>query len=161
MIDTSINKVLIALDYDPTSEKIAKTGYSMAKAMGAEIVLLTIYTNQAQLNPTLYDPIIGYNGFMEIDVANEENNDKQKKAAEDFLEKTKSYLGDSNIKTIVKEGDYSKTILKTANDIKADIIVLGSHSKKWLEKILLGSTTEKILKETNLPLLIVPTKKKH
>jgi nucleotide-binding universal stress UspA family protein len=61
----------------------------------------------------------------------------------------------------VKEGDYSKTILKTANDIKADIIVLGSHSKKWLEKILLGSTTEKILKETNLPLLIVPTKKKH
>jgi nucleotide-binding universal stress UspA family protein len=62
---------------------------------------------------------------------------------------------------MVKEGDYSKTILKTANDIKADIIVLGSHSKKWLEKILLGSTTEKILKETSLPLLIVPTKKKH
>jgi nucleotide-binding universal stress UspA family protein len=161
MIDTSINKVLIALDYDPTSEKIAKIGYSLAKAMGAEIVLLTIYIDQEQLNPTLYDPIIGYNGFMEIDVANEENNDKLKKAAEDFLEKTKSYLGDPKIKTMVKEGNYSKTILKTANDIKADIIVLGSHSKKWLEKILLGSTTEKILKETSIPLLIVPTKKKY
>ncbi|WP_395056100.1 universal stress protein [Flavobacterium sp.] len=37
--------------------------------------------------------------------------------------------------------------------------MIGSHSKKWLEKVLVGSTTEKILHDTNIPILIVPTKK--
>jgi nucleotide-binding universal stress UspA family protein len=37
--------------------------------------------------------------------------------------------------------------------------VMGSHSQKWLESILLGSVTEEVLRKTNIPLFIVPTKK--
>jgi nucleotide-binding universal stress UspA family protein len=36
---------------------------------------------------------------------------------------------------------------------------MGSHSQKWLEKILMGSVTEKVLKYTEIPLLVVPTGK--
>lgn len=69
-------------------------------------------------------------------------------------------MGDSKIEIVVKEGEYAETILETANLYQADILVVGSHSKKWLETILLGSTTKEILNQTNIPLLIVPTKKK-
>jgi len=37
--------------------------------------------------------------------------------------------------------------------------VMGSHSRKWLENIILGSEAENVLKMTAIPLFIVPTKK--
>jgi nucleotide-binding universal stress UspA family protein len=40
MKTNKLKKVLIALDYDPTAQKVAETGYSLAKAMGAEVILL-------------------------------------------------------------------------------------------------------------------------
>jgi len=43
--------------------------------------------------------------------------------------------------------------------LNADIIVMGSHSRKWLESIIMGSETEVVLKKTVIPLFIVPTKK--
>ena len=61
---------------------------------------------------------------------------------------------------VIKEGDVAETILKTAKDQNVDIIVMGSHSRKWLENILLGSETEEVLKKTTVPLYIIPTKKK-
>jgi len=80
-------------------------------------------------------------------------------ASRQFLDKAKHHLGDKNIKTVVKEGDLSESILKTANELKADIIVMGSHSRKWLENIVMGSVTESVLHHTKIPLLIIPTKK--
>jgi len=42
--------------------------------------------------------------------------------------------------------------------MKADIIVMGSHSKRWLEKIVTGSVTEEVLRDSRIPLFIVPIK---
>jgi nucleotide-binding universal stress UspA family protein len=61
---------------------------------------------------------------------------------------------------MLKEGDLADSVLKAAKDVHADIIVMGSHSRKWLENIVLGSTTEKVLHHTTIPLFIVPTKRK-
>jgi len=77
-----------------------------------------------------------------------------------FLEKSKQHLGDKTIKTVVKEGDFAEAILKTAKTLHANVIVMGSHSRKWLENILLGSVTEKVLHQTSIPLFIVPSKKR-
>ena len=82
-----------------------------------------------------------------------------KKATINFLDKLKRHLGDETIQTLIKEGEIAELILKTAKEIHADIIVMGSHSRKWLENILLGSVTEKVLHQTLIPLYIIPTKK--
>jgi nucleotide-binding universal stress UspA family protein len=39
-------------------------------------------------------------------------------------------------------------------------IVMGSHSRKWLEEIVLGSVTEKVLHHTSIPMFIIPTSQK-
>ena len=74
--------------------------------------------------------------------------------------KIKKHLNDSKIKTLVESGHFAEVILKTAKHLKADMIIMGSHSQKWLEKVLIGSTTENVLNQTQIPLLIIPTKKK-
>jgi nucleotide-binding universal stress UspA family protein len=152
-------KVLIALDYDPTSQKVAEAGFSMAKAMGAEVVLLHVIADPVYYSSPEYSPVMGFTGYMEMDPIQLESVDGLIKASQNYLDKFIQHLGDSTIQTLVKEGDFADTILKTAKAIHADFIVLGSHSRKWLENIVMGSVTEKVLHHTSIPLLIIPTKK--
>jgi|ERR1035437_7894809 nucleotide-binding universal stress UspA family protein len=153
-----MKKVLIALDYDPTAQKVAEKGFVLAKTMGAEVILLHVITDPVYYASTEYSPIMGFTG-MDMAPLQLDNIDGLIKASHYFLEKTKNHLGDENIQTMVQEGDFAESILKTAKDTHADMIVMGSHSHKWLEKIVMGSVTEKVLSHTTIPLFIIPTKK--
>ena len=151
-----MKKVLIALDYNPTAQKVAEAGFAMAKAMGAEVTLLHVMVNQV-----MYASAYANMGAWQIEtVGTEEAIDVLRKTSNNFLEKAKRHLGAKTIKTIHKEGDSAQMILDTAKEIKADCIVMGTHSQKWLENIIMGSVTEEVLRKSTVPLFIVPTKKK-
>ena len=154
-----MKKVLIALDYDPTVQKIAKSGYLLAKAMNAEVILLHVIAEASYYSSLEYSPIVGFTGFMDTSSVQIDSIDGLKNASQDFLNKLKHHLADQTIQTLVREGDVAESILNTAIEIHADIIVLGSHSRKWLENIIMGSVTEKVLNNTSIPLFIIPTKK--
>jgi len=143
-----IKKVLIALDYDETSQKVAEIGFSMAKALNAQILLLHVISEQ----PVYYSTYL-YMRELEVDILQD-----LRQSTQDFLDKTKKHLGDESIQTVLKEGEISETILKTAKDLNVDIIVMGTHSRKWLENVIMGSEAENVLKKTIIPLYIVPTK---
>jgi nucleotide-binding universal stress UspA family protein len=146
-----MKKILIALDYDDTSQKVAEVGFSMAQAMKAEAVLLHVISEQ----PVYYSSYM-FMTELRVDILED-----LKKTSHDFLEKTRAYLEDEQISTVVKEGDIASTILKTANELEADIIVMGTHSRKWLESIIMGSQVEDVLKKTTIPLFVIPTKKQE
>lgn len=154
-----MKKILIALDYSPTAKKVAETGFLLAKLMKAEVTLLHVISDPVYYSSTEYSPIMGYTGNMEMAQFQLDSIAGLEKASQNFLDKTKLHLGDNSIETIVMEGDFADAILKTAKKIHADLIVMGSHSHKWLENILMGSVTEKVLHLTTIPLLIIPTKK--
>ena len=152
-----MKKVLIALDYNPTAQKVAETGFSLAKAMGAEVILLHVMSDPVYYSSMEYSPIMGFTG-MDMSPLQLESVEGLKKASQFFLDKSKHHLGDETIQTLVKEGDFADSILEAAKDVHADIIVMGSHSRKWLENIVMGSVTEKVLNNTSLPLFIIPVK---
>ena len=153
-----MEKVLIALDYNPTAQKVAEVGFSMAKAMNAEIILLHAVATPAYYSSTEYFPVTGF-GVIDMSTLKLDSIDSVKNASKHFLDKTKEHLGDKSIQTLVEDGDCAESILNAAKKINADIIVMGSHSRRWLENILMGSITEKVLHHTTIPLFIVPTKK--
>jgi nucleotide-binding universal stress UspA family protein len=159
MKTTKMKKVLIALDYDPTAQKVAEMGFSLAKAMGADIILLHVIADSVYYSSTEYSPIMGFSDYMGVSQLQLDNLDGLRKAAQHFLDKSKHHLGDESIQTMVEEGDFAESILKTAKSTHTDVIVIGSHSQKWLEKIVMGSVTEKVLNHTTIPLFVVPTKK--
>jgi nucleotide-binding universal stress UspA family protein len=153
-----MKKVLIALDYNPTAQKVAESGYSIARAMNAEVILIHVISDPVYYSSMEYSPIMGFNGFMESGQWQLDSVSSLKKATLHFLDKSRIHLGDKTIQTLVGEGDFAGTILKTAEELHADVIVMGSHSRKWLENILIGSVTEKVLHHTNIPLFIIPTR---
>jgi len=152
-------KVLIALDYDKSAKKVADAGFTLASSMGATITLMHAIADPVYYSNTEYSPITGFTGFTMLNPLIDADPDGLKKATLKFLEKFKMDLGDETIETIVGDGDSAEAILKTAKKIHADIIVIGSHSRKWLENILLGSITEKVLRNSTIPLFIVPIRK--
>jgi nucleotide-binding universal stress UspA family protein len=87
--------------------------------------------------------------------------DELKKAAHKFLEKSKELLGDKTIKIMLKEGDLAESILTAAKDLHADLIVMGSHSRKVSSRKIMGRVTKGVLQNTVRPLLIIPTKKNN
>jgi nucleotide-binding universal stress UspA family protein len=154
-----MGKVLIALDYDPTAQKVAEYGYSLAKTMNAEVTLLHVILDQMYYSLTGHVTIMGFVGEKSKGKINTNAIDDAKKTAKQFLDSSKKHLEDNKIQTIIAEGDIAKIILKTADTMNADLIVMGSHSKKWLENIVLGSVTHEVLNSTTLPVFIIPTKK--
>ena len=154
-----MKNILIALDYDPTAQKVAEIGFSLAGNKDAAITLLHVIADPSYYASTVYDPIMGFGGYMNMDLMRPHIMDELKKTSLIFLEKSKHHLGDDAIKTIVREGSVAATILDVAKEINADTIVMGSHSRRWLENIVMGSITEYVLHRTAIPLFIIPTKK--
>ncbi|MEI6142137.1 MAG: universal stress protein [Mariniphaga sp.] len=153
-----MKKILIAIDYDPTAQKVAEEGFELAKTMGAAVVLLHVIADPVYYSSTDYSPIMGFTGYLDSGLLQLSTIDELKKASMHFLEKTRSHLGDPDIQLIVEDGDFAKTILKTARHLKVSTIVMGSHSRKWLENIVMGSVTNDVLHHSTIPLFIVPTK---
>lgn len=154
-----MQKVMIALDYDPTAQKVAEQGYAMAKALRAGCYLIHITADPVYYASREYSPITGFTGYMDLSPFQTDTIEGIKNASHFYLENVKQHLGDPQIQILVKEGDVADSLLKTANEINADLIVMGSHSRKWLENIVMGSVTEKVFHHTSIPLLIIPTKK--
>ncbi len=151
-----MKKVLICIDYNPTSEIVADAGYQLSKSLKAEVCLLHVIAD-VQYYGVQYPTFMGYDGFdAEIDI---NINKEMHGVAENFLDTVRKHLNDTQVETKVVEGSTADVILEYASLWKADTIVLGTHSHNLLEKILIGDVASKILKNTKVPVYMVPTKK--
>lgn len=149
-----MKQILIAIDYNPAAEKVAETGYALAKAMNAEVTIVHVIANPAYY-AVGYSPIMGYQGgYTEGTVA--VYNDI-KKEAKDFLAAAVKHLGDPAIKTKALAGDIEDAILKYCKSRKVDLIVIGSHSHKGLGRLFVTDVAAHILKHSKIPMYIIPT----
>jgi len=150
--------ILIALDYDPSAQKVAQEGFAIASSMSAEVILMHVVSEPVFYSSQAYSPITGFLGYVNMEEIHLDSISGPKKIAQSYLDKIKQHLGNETVKTYISEGDFADAILDAAKDIHADAIVLGSHSRSRLEHLLLGSVTEKVLKNTPIPLIIIPIK---
>lgn len=150
-----MKKVLICIDYNPTSEIVADSGYKLAQSLDAEVCLLHVITD-VQYYGVQYPTFMGYEGFdNEIDL---NMGQEMLNIADNFLISVKTHLGDESIVNKVIEGSTADVILDYADGWNANVIVLGTHSHSILEKIFIGDVASKVLKHTKVPVYMVPTK---
>ncbi len=151
-----MKKILIALDYNPSAQKVTEIGHELSLSMKAKTILLHVIPGDAYDSSLNYSPIMGFGGFNNSMETN--SSETLRRAAKAYLDKSREYLNDEAIQTVVKKGGIAETILNTAKEKNVDIIVMGSHSRRGLEKILIGSVAENVLRESSLPVFIIPTK---
>jgi nucleotide-binding universal stress UspA family protein len=151
-----MKKILIAIDYSTSAKKVAEAGFKIAKNLNAKIVLA-----HAISDPDLYGmpystiSLMGYENGFPLDINATINQIKEE--AQNYLEATILYLGDKTIQTIVLEGETDEAILEYSKIHKVDLIVMGSHRHKGIDRLLLPDVAVQVLKKSKIPLLTIPT----
>lgn len=140
-----IQKILIAVDDSPVAEKVCKNGFEIARQMGAEIALVSI----ADTNYLLTQ-----GGVSPKEVADEvkASLEKNQKTLLDKIFK------DAQVRPFVEEGTPYISILRIAEEWGAGMLVIGTHGRTGLTHLLLGSVSEKIVRHSKVPVLVIPAK---
>ena len=151
-------KILIALDYDSNAQQIAEQGYSLAKALEADVILLHVVADFRVYSTYEFAPLTGFSGLSNNDFIDYPREQGLMRRGEHLLEQIKLHHKNPITKNLVLEGDFSETIIKTAHENQVDIIVMGSHRKQWLEKLVWGSVAHDVLLHSDVPVFIIPIK---
>ena len=141
----NMKKILIAVDNDPTSEKIALNGFQLASQLNAEIALLSV----VDLTMLITEGAVTPKEFADITI-----NDYKKN--QQMLIDT--VFKDYKVCTFVEEGIPHEVILKVAQEWDANIIVLGTHGRTGISHLIMGSVAEKIVRHSEIPAFIIPSK---
>lgn len=147
-------KIIIAIDYNSSAQLITETGYKLAKALDAEAVLLHVISDLAYYTMLAPD-VMGY-GLVVNPI---DNMASIRKEAERFMLSCANHVGDDSLRTIVLEGEIEETIIQCCDIEKADMLVMGSHRHKGIERILLTDVAAYVLHHTKIPLLTIPNSK--
>ncbi len=144
-------KILLPTDGSKNAERAGEYAISLADISGADIIVLNVIdTNylDALPQPDLRKSL------------NKELRSDGQRAVEKFqknLEESQCNGACKNIqfKTIIKEGKPADAILKTIDEEGVDQVVMGKSGKHGLEKLLLGRTTDKVVKEAKVPVNVI------
>lgn len=152
-----MKNILIALDNHSNYDLVSSRGYELAKALGASISLLHVFPDTIITSPDAFSGLYPMMETMDIEqgIKLAERLDKESKS---FLNQVKAEMNDAKSEIYTAEGDVADAILDTAKTCKADIIVLGSHSRSGIDKYLLGNVAQKVVKHSHIPMFIVPVK---
>lgn len=154
------NKILVPTDGSKNAQKAGEYAISLAKNGNMDIIVLYVVdTSQG-------DTMERGEGYMEsLPKDMKRDLDKQlkeegEKAVQSFKEKLeeKQCAGECtnvNLITMIKEGKPSDLILKTIEEENIDQVVIGKSGKHGLEKFVAGSTVDKVVKESKVPVTVV------
>ena len=152
-----MKKILIALDYSPLAQQVAEQGHALALALGAKASILHVIDDAYNYSATVYDPIMGFAGFSQRDYDTTIQIDTIEEEAMVYLHKTKLYLKDTTLETLLIKGSIADTIMETAKNISADCIVMGTNSRSGIAEFFLGSTAHTLIQRSHIPLFIIPS----
>jgi nucleotide-binding universal stress UspA family protein len=138
-------KILIAVDDSVHSMKAARAGFAMAHRLKAIIGLVFVINKSNEVFNT------------ELGITTDQSKTVLLKEAENTIDQyIKMYDGVDEVFRFMPEGFPEKEILNVASEWKADIIVMGTHCRTGLSRILSGSLTDYIVRHAEIPVLIIP-----
>ncbi|WP_058556375.1 universal stress protein [Thiohalocapsa sp. ML1] len=142
---SEIKTILFATDYSAGSERACTTARTLAQACGARLVVLHV-VNQ------FTDPQARY---LSAEVIDSLIREVETHAVDEMRRFAKRNFDGLDYETEVQMGRASEEILRCADKVKADLIVMGTQGRAGLEKLFVGSTAEKILRKSRIPVLTV------
>jgi len=140
----SIETILLATDFSGASEKATSYAKAIARQFGSTLEMIHVVDPSAV---SVYDEVI-------VGTPTEE---KLRKDLAHLHHDQVSYIESGVVtKSFSTEGhDAADTLLKFAQAHKSDLIVAGTQAKKGVERLVLGSTAEKLIRNADCPVLTI------
>lgn len=142
----SITKILYATDFSESSLPAAEYALLLARLTGAELHVLHVLGEFADRRKTLIQPEAMALLEREVEI-------QSLKAMEDFCKEhfaeAVPYTND------VVMGIPFQEIIRHSQEVNADLIVVGTHGRTGLEHVMVGSTAERLVRRSTIPVLTV------
>ena len=142
----AINRILCPVDFSQYSRHALEHAVAIARWYEAPLTVLHVIAPVvppvADPYSVLYPPIV----FTPADL-------------EQFRAATDQWVGAHDgvaTTTVVREGSAAGEIVRLANEMPADFVVIGTHGRSGFEHLMLGSVTNRVLRKANCPVLTVP-----
>ena len=143
-------RILIATDGSELSDKAVQSGLSLAALSGASVVALKVVPRY----PRSY-----FEGGMPVEASDIQRIEKQwDEAAQALVDgvKTRGQALGVNVKAVVAKSDLvAEAVIAAAKKHKCDLIVMASHGRKGIKRLLLGSETQHVLTHSHIPVLVL------
>ncbi|WP_460030472.1 universal stress protein [Megalodesulfovibrio paquesii] len=142
---TGFSRLLLCLDGSACSERAAARALALARTYGSAIIAAAVVDVPAEYH--LYEKIM-----LELF-------EKSRSAVDRFRHQAAE--AGVSVEGYVRHGDAAETILELASETKADLLIMGSHGRTGLSRLLMGSVVEEVLRRvpapaTPAPVLVVP-----
>lgn len=144
-------RILVAIDFSDFSQEAMRISSGLASAFGGEVLVLHVCNTPRAVDPTILAARSrAVKSMLELQK-------EMTKEASRRLEEWIGYLewGTAEVKTEVASGAPYKVITNRAREIGADLIVMGSYGRSGFALMLIGSTTEKVVRKASCPVLSV------
>ncbi|MEZ4527470.1 MAG: universal stress protein [Desulfobacterales bacterium] len=168
----NFKRILYATDLSESARYALAHAASIANACKAELVILHVMAENINIDKEIVT-CIGHDKWEEIKKRNEidartaligkrREHPALQEALAHFCENAKDNIGENDVKmdeTIVEKGNPADVIVRVAEQRKCDLIVMGSYGISGLAEAIIGSTSRRVLKRTQIPVLVVRLQK--
>lgn len=138
----TMQNILVATDFSALGEHAVETAFSLAEQLGSTVHVMHVFTLQGEAELARLPP----QALREA----EQRAARRLQALADEA-RPASALG----RVIMRNGDPAPMILLTSEDVVADLIVVGTHGRRGLGRLLMGSTAESVLRQARCPVMVV------
>ncbi|HPR66976.1 MAG TPA: universal stress protein [Methanothrix sp.] len=138
-------RIMIATDGSKHSERAAEAGIELARLSGGSITVVYV-ADTGRLSHLPEDMALASIRDLLI---------KEGEEATDYVEEMANKAGVTSTKKVI-EGNPGAELVRFADEAGVDVVVIGSCGRSGLEKFLLGSVAEKVVRTSKVPVLTVP-----
>jgi nucleotide-binding universal stress UspA family protein len=140
----AIQRILVAHDFSETAERALDLGLDLAEKLGASVLVMHAYevpTYGLPEGPAMTAEMVGQIGAA------------ARKALDGILSRARR--PGVSVEGVLRHGPAWSEIDAVAEEMKADLVVVGTHGRRGLARALLGSVAEKVVRTAPCPVVTV------
>jgi len=150
----NFKKIMVATDGSPCSWLVAEKGIELARLSGGKVYAVYV------VSTAYLAPINGDTFPASVDPYWESVHEAWEKQGQQAVNSVKS-LGEKkgvNVEPVLLDGNPSEELIQYAEEEEMDIVVMGTFGKTGLNRLLLGSVAENLVRHSKVPVMVVRDK---
>jgi universal stress protein A len=138
-----LKHILVPVDFSACSQKALQYAIPFARQFGARLTLLFVV-----------QPYLPVADMVPLDVGAIEGQMRET-GEKELAALRKSIEPDVTAATVLRVGQPHLEIVRAARELKADLVIVSTHGRTGLSHVLMGSTTERVVRHAGCPVLVL------
>lgn len=139
-------RILVTTDFSETSAKACPMAQDLAQRLGAELIL-------AHVEDDRFPPLVVEYMAVGLEDIRQRQVEHSRRQIADFA--ARNFGAECKVRLEVALGVPHVEIARLAADLSIDLIVMATHGRGFISHAIMGSTTERVLRSTACPILVV------